>query len=106
MAKAVQRDSSDANLDVTWDALYNTRPTAYNLRWALDRMREHLRVMPAVSARRRRVHWAIEIADEDVRSIAKIGVHGLDLIRTLVREKGGANRSISYSLQRGLAGNG
>ena len=89
MAKAVQRDSSDANLDVTWDALYNTRPTAYNLRWALDRMREHLRVMPAGERATAARALAIEIADEDVEINRQIGVHGLDLIRTLVREKGG-----------------
>ena len=43
MALAMATDPSDANLDRTWDYLHDTRPTAINLRWALDRCRRALR---------------------------------------------------------------
>ena len=39
MALAMAQDPSDANLDATWTFLEKTRPTAINLRWALDRCR-------------------------------------------------------------------
>jgi len=42
MAKAVARDASDSAIDAAWETLHATRPTAINLRWALNRMRDHL----------------------------------------------------------------
>src|ERR1700720_802087 len=42
MALAMQDDSGDENLQVAYDTLFRTRPTAVNLRWALDLMRQTL----------------------------------------------------------------
>jgi methylthioribose-1-phosphate isomerase len=39
VALAMRADPSDANLDAAWERLLETRPTAVNLRWALDEMR-------------------------------------------------------------------
>jgi methylthioribose-1-phosphate isomerase len=36
VALAMAADSSDASLDAVWEKLHETRPTAINLRWALD----------------------------------------------------------------------
>ena len=47
MATAVAHDSSDAGIDNAWELLHRTRPTAINLRWALDRMRQALKPLPA-----------------------------------------------------------
>ena len=44
MALAMRADPSDAGLDKAYDQLYATRPTAVNLRWALDEM---MRVLAA-----------------------------------------------------------
>ena len=38
---------SDAALDAAWEKLHETRPTAINLRWALDEMRDALTPLPA-----------------------------------------------------------
>ena len=43
---AMLADASDEALDRAHDVLLATRPTAVNLRWALDVMREHLRNRP------------------------------------------------------------
>ena len=43
---AMLADASDEALDRAYDVLLATRPTAVNLRWALDVMREHLRNRP------------------------------------------------------------
>ncbi len=47
MALAMADDASDARLDDAYAALFATRPTAVNLRWALDDMAARLRPLPA-----------------------------------------------------------
>src|SRR5690606_15141763 len=46
-AMAMRDDPSDANLDAAFDALLAARPTAVNLRWALERVRGEIRQHPA-----------------------------------------------------------
>src|SRR6266581_7138288 len=46
LALALRDDASDEALDGAYDLLLATRPTAVNLRWALDRMRDSLRNRP------------------------------------------------------------
>ena len=46
MAMAMAEDASDSNLGHAYHVLIATRPTAVNLRWALDLMRDHLRPLP------------------------------------------------------------
>jgi methylthioribose-1-phosphate isomerase len=90
VAEEMRRDPSDANLEQTLRALMATRPTAVNLRWALESMRELLTPLPAqerAAAARRR---AQEICDEDVRINEAIGEHGLALIREISERKAGA----------------
>src|SRR5919202_5103834 len=63
---ALRADAGDAALDAAYDVLAATRPTAINLRWALDDMRRAVGPVPAgperIAAAYRR---AAEIADED-----------------------------------------
>ena len=42
MALAMHNDVSDQSLNDSYDVLVKTRPTAVNLKWALDRMRKKL----------------------------------------------------------------
>ena len=50
MALAAREDASDAGLAQAAAALIRTRPTAVNLRWAVERMQAHLK--PRASAMR------------------------------------------------------
>jgi methylthioribose-1-phosphate isomerase len=77
---AMKDDPSDANLDAAHATLLATRPTAVNLRWALDDMGQTLRQMPPGRRLDAAVRRAAEIADEDVAINAAIGEHGLALI--------------------------
>jgi methylthioribose-1-phosphate isomerase len=43
VAMQMADDASDAALDAVWETLHETRPTAINLRWALDEMRFFLK---------------------------------------------------------------
>ncbi len=42
MARQMARDPTDASLDAAWEVLHATRPTAINLKWALDMARREL----------------------------------------------------------------
>lgn len=91
VALALSADPSDAALDHAVALLAETRPTAINLRWALDRARRHLaEVAPADRAA---AAWAFAamIADEDVGINAAIGRHGLDLVRQARKGDGVVN---------------
>jgi methylthioribose-1-phosphate isomerase len=69
------------DLDQAVDVLAATRPTAVNLRWALERMARMLR--KSVVAARLDIAWreARAIAREDEQANAAIGRHGLSLLQ-------------------------
>ena len=70
--------------------LEQTRPTAINLRWALDRVSRVVeRLEPRERAARARAE-AIAICDEDVATCSAIGDHGLALLEGLASAGAGA----------------
>jgi methylthioribose-1-phosphate isomerase len=83
MALAMQADPSDAMIDRAHAALFATRPTAVNLRWALDDLRDLLRPLPPSSRRAAAFARAATICDEDVAICRAIGDNGLKLIRRI-----------------------
>ncbi len=87
IAEQMSRDSSDASFDTAYDVLNATRPTAINLRWALDKCRDTL--MPLSGSERADRAWRLaqDIADEDVKTNASIGQHGLELIKSIAARK-------------------
>src|SRR5215207_9605095 len=77
---ALRVDASDAALAEAHGTLLATRPTAVNLRWALDRVRSHVKLLPpSVRADAART-LAIEICDQDVSLNRGIALAGLPLI--------------------------
>jgi methylthioribose-1-phosphate isomerase len=67
--------------------LISCRPTAVNLRWAVERMKSCL--LPIPEDERVKAAWreAALICDEDVRVNEAIGIHGLDIIRRIQAKK-------------------
>jgi methylthioribose-1-phosphate isomerase len=87
IALALREDASDAALERAYATLIATRPTAINLKWALDEMMAAVRNRPRedrVAAAYRR---AAEIADEDVAINEAIGRNGLKLIEAIAAKK-------------------
>jgi methylthioribose-1-phosphate isomerase len=80
LALALRADASDAALAAAYRDLAAARPTAVNLRWALDRVRAL--VAPAPAPQRAALAWAEagRIADEDVAINRALGSHGARLI--------------------------
>jgi methylthioribose-1-phosphate isomerase len=83
----LREDVSDAALDEACKVLAATRPTAINLRWALEDMRSTLR--PVAPEKRLAAAYAraAAICDEDVAINAAIGTHGSELVRTAWAKK-------------------
>ena len=80
---ALQEDPSDAALQTAFDQLNATRPTAVNLRWALERVRDRLLPLPPEQRAEAAKREAARIADEDVAMCAAIGDHGLAIFQQL-----------------------
>ncbi|MES0810174.1 S-methyl-5-thioribose-1-phosphate isomerase [Roseibium sp. SCPC15] len=87
MALAAKLDPSDDNLDKAWEYLDKTRPTAINLRWALNRCRNFLKPLPIDERPAAALKLAHEISDEDVDINYRIGQNGLDIIRKIAAGK-------------------
>jgi methylthioribose-1-phosphate isomerase len=85
----LRQDASSSAMERDAAALSATRPTAINLRWALDRMLTRLRNTPAPERERVAYTEAAAIADEDVAQNQAIGRHGLPLI-----ERAAAGKSL------------
>ena len=87
IALALRADPSDAALEAAHATLLETRPTAVNLRWALDLMREHLRPLPPGHRVAAAYSRAAALLDEDVAINRSIGDHGLAILRRLLRNR-------------------
>src|SRR5450755_632944 len=66
MALAMRADGSDAALDRAYNTLIATRPTAINLKWALEEMRSMLRPLPPSARTEAAYARAGEIAEQDI----------------------------------------
>jgi methylthioribose-1-phosphate isomerase len=97
LALALAADPSDANLTAAWERLHATRPTAINLRWALDRVRDAVKKLAPRERGAAAFAEADAIADEDVGICAAIGRHGLALIReAAAKSRGGTVNVLTH----------
>jgi methylthioribose-1-phosphate isomerase len=87
MCLAARTDPSDDNLRRAYGALHATRPTAINLKWALDEMMVALRNVTPASRVAAAYARAAQICDEDVAINQDIGRHGVELIAALAARK-------------------
>jgi len=87
MCLALRKDASDDALEAAYATLLATRPTAINLKWALDEIvvavRNRAREERSAAAYLR----AAEICEEDVAINLAIGRHGLSLIENIAARK-------------------
>ncbi|MFN4158053.1 MAG: S-methyl-5-thioribose-1-phosphate isomerase [Gemmobacter sp.] len=89
MAIAMSEDASDAGLDRAFAHLTATRPTAVNLRWALEDMRARLAPLAPSSRHHAACARAAAICDEDAEINRRIGEHGVALIEAIAARKSG-----------------
>jgi len=82
---ALRADASTEAMERDAAMLAATRPTAVNLKWAIDRMLARLRNTRVEERVAVAYQEAAAIADEDVAQNEAIGRHGVDLIRAAVK---------------------
>ena len=90
MALAMGEDASDAQMERAGDILAATRPTAVNLRWAIEELRRVLAQIPPERRFTAALQRAGEIAEEDVAINRAMGEHGAKLIAARRAEAAGA----------------
>lgn len=96
-----------ASLESAIRQLRATRPTAVNLRWALDRATRELSAhtsmgvpsakqvgVPSVGVPERALEFALALAEEDAACCEAIGKHGGEVLRRLWREQCGQDRPL------------
>jgi methylthioribose-1-phosphate isomerase len=86
---ALRADASDEALEKAYATLIATRPTAINLKWALEEMLAAVRNRPRGERPEAALRRASEIADEDVVINQTIGRHGLKIIEGIAAGKKG-----------------
>ena len=86
---ALRADTSDEGLERAYTVLHATRPTAINLKWALDEMVAAVRNQPRDARIAAAYRRAAEIADEDVAIQRAIGLNGVKLIESIAARKPG-----------------
>ena len=87
MALAARTDAGDDALEAAYATLHATRPTAINLRWALDEMMASLRNVPRGDRPARAYTRAAEICEDDVAINAAIGRNGLAVFEDIIARK-------------------
>ncbi len=93
---ALRRDSSTEAMERAAAMLAATRPTAVNLRWAIERMLTRLRNTARADRVAAAYQEAAAIADEDVAQNAAIGEHGLPLIEAAALGRSGPANVLTH----------
>jgi methylthioribose-1-phosphate isomerase len=87
MSLALRADASDEALERAYATLQATRPTAINLKWALDEMMAVVRNRPRAERTAAAYRRAAEICEEDVAINTGIARNGLPLIEAIAAKK-------------------
>jgi methylthioribose-1-phosphate isomerase len=87
MALALREDASDEALERAYETLLATRPTAINLKWALDEMVAAVRNRPRAERAAAASLRAVEISEQDIAINTGIARSGLPLIEAVASRK-------------------
>src|ERR1700690_3602073 len=84
---ALRADASDEGLERAYATLMATRPTAINLKWALDEMMAAVRNRPRAERTAAAYRRAAEICEQDIAINTGIAKSGLPLIEAIAAKK-------------------
>lgn len=87
LAHALAEDASDEHLKQASDRLLATRPTAVNLRWALEQVTAAVRDLPVAQRAEAALEKAHAVRAEDIANCERIGDHGLSLLNPLCSDR-------------------
>ena len=87
IALAVQENNNPEFIKKSAEELIRSRPTAINLKWAVDRMMKKLAGINSDQILSIALNEAQEICDEDEKFCEKIGINGLKIIEEIYNKK-------------------
>tara|TARA_B100001093_G_scaffold308353_1_gene294226 strand:+ start:297 stop:1367 length:1071 start_codon:yes stop_codon:yes gene_type:complete len=87
LALAVQESNDKEFIKKSAEELIQSRPTAINLKWAVDRMMKKLTVVNSEQVLDIALKEAKEICDEDEKFCENIGINGLKIIEEIYNKK-------------------
>ena len=84
---AIIKNNDQTFLKKSSEDLINSRPTAINLKWAVDRMMKKLSGINSNEILNLAINEAKEICEEDVKFCENIGLNGLNIIEEIYNKK-------------------
>ena len=87
MALAIQENNDPEFIKKSAEELIQSRPTAINLKWAVDRMMKKLSGINSDQILNTALEEAKEICDEDEKFCKNIGLNGLKIIEEIYNKK-------------------
>ena len=84
---ALMKNNEQSFLDNACKNLIKSRPTAINLKWAVDRMYKKLKGVNSNEILNIAVNEANEICEEDINFCKNIGINGLKIIEDIYKKK-------------------
>ena len=86
MCLALRDNTSDRSINDAYKILLNTRPTAVNLRWALDKIKKEILITSTTKRLETAYKIARKICENDIKICEKIGNHGLEIIKNIYNQ--------------------
>ena len=96
MALAVQENNDPEFIKKSAEELIQSRPTAINLKWAVDRMMKKLSGINSDQILDIALNEAKEICDEDEKFCENIGINGLKIIEEIYNKKKGTINILTH----------
>ena len=93
---AIIENNDQSFLKKTSEELVNSRPTAINLKWAVDRMMKKLSGVNSNEIFNIALNEAKEICEEDVKFCENIGINGLKIIEEIYNKKKGTVNILTH----------
>ena len=91
---AIIENNDQSFLKKSAEELINSRPTAINLKWAVDRMMKKLSGVNSNEILKIALNEAKEICEEDVKFCENIGLNGLKIIEEIYNKKKEDRKSV------------
>ena len=104
LAFEIIRNPNKISIFKAFKKLCDSRPTAINLRWALEELTYTILKMPQEKRGEESLKIAKRIREDDINSCKKIGEYGLKIIENIYKKE--KMRQYPYSLQCWLVSNG
>ena len=85
-AISLKKDPRDSNINRSFNKLVDTRPTAVNLKWAIQKIRSGIENKKISERGEIALKLALNIRENDIENCRKIGLNGVKLIKKIFKK--------------------